>query len=615
MRLHPSTIMASAMLCLMASCSEPVQTVLVPTPQQVRFTGGYFVADSAAFAEQLPADRISQELDSAAVDLKAEGYRLTVERDQIRITATDSAGLFYAQQTLRQLITAKGVPCAEITDNPRFGYRGIHLDVSRHFFAKEEVFKLLDEMARYKLNTFHLHLTDNGGWRIQIDKYPRLTQLGAYRPEIDWLKWWDFGDRRYLPEGTPGAYGGYYTKDEIRQIVRYAAARYIDVIPEIEFPAHSDEVFVGYPELCCEGRAYTSGEFCVGNPRTLEFMEDVLTEIMELFPSKYVHIGGDEARKVAWKSCPKCQVLAKELGGLDEVQCYLIEHAEKFLSDHNRVMIGWDEILKNNLRPTSIAISYRGQKGAIEAANRGYRAIMSPGEILYFDWYQANPHTQPRAMSGYSPIKKMYSFEPIPDTAERSAANESLVKGEYVSPDSVEYIHAKSTDRILGVQGCMWTEFVDTPEHLEYMIFPRLLAIAEIGWTPQGSRDWPDFRRRVNAQLPLLKARGIRPFELSNQVEIEAQIIKEGKRARVTLDSEKFPAEVRYTLDGSDPVAASALYKNPFEVKAGTTVKAALFAEGKVVGELAELYVDARHEVKNYYAYLETPEVYASTNR
>lgn len=297
------------------------------------------------------------------------------------------------------------------------------------------------------------------------------------------------------------------------------------------------------------------------------------------------------------------------------MQCYLIEHAEKFLAEHGRVMVGWDEVLRNNLRPTSVAISYRGQRGAIEAANRGYDAVMSPGEIIYFDWYQANPHTQPRAMSGFSPIKKMYSFEPVPDTPERAAANESLVKGEYVAPDSVEHIRPNAASHIIGVQGCTWAEFIGTPEHLEYMMFPRLLAIAELGWTPRERRLWADFRRRVNSQIPRLLARGVNAFTLSNDVEITARIVREGRKARVTLDTEKYPAEVRYTLDGSDPTAGSDIYSGPFVVEAGTTVKAALFVGGKPAGSIAGLYVDACHNVENYYAYLETPEVYASTNR
>ena len=280
-----SEISVAASLLFAVACHDPQPGAdLVPLPAEMTFTGGYFQTDSVSFARGVADGRVVCELDASSPNLSREGYGLEVRSDGIRITAADSAGLFYARQTLLQLLTAKGIPCVKITDNPRFGYRGIHLDVSRHFFAKEEVFKILDEMARYKLNVFHLHLTDNGGWRIQIDRYPLLTRLGAFRTEADWLKWWEFGDRRYVPEGTPGAYGGYYTKDDIRQIVAYAAARYIEVIPEIEFPAHSDEVFIGYPELCCSGKPYTSGEFCVGNPATFEFMDGVLTEVMELFP-------------------------------------------------------------------------------------------------------------------------------------------------------------------------------------------------------------------------------------------------------------------------------------------------------------------------------------------
>ena len=267
---------------LLSACGQP-QCVITPRPEHFERKCGYFLCDSARVAEgEIPG--LIRTIDTAAEGLRAEGYRLLVTRKGISLTARDSAGLFYGEQSLRQLASAKGIPCVEITDNPRFAYRGMHLDVSRHFFPKEQVFKILDEMARYKLNKFHFHLTDNGGWRIQIDKYPLLTRLGSHRMEIDWLKWWDFGDKHYVPEGTPGAYGGYFTKEEIRQIVAYAAERHIEVIPEIEFPAHSDEVFVGYPELCCTGKPYTTGEFCVGNPATLQFAKDVLTEIMELFP-------------------------------------------------------------------------------------------------------------------------------------------------------------------------------------------------------------------------------------------------------------------------------------------------------------------------------------------
>ena len=598
------------------ACRRSVgEMILVPMPQEATFTGGYFETDSARFVERAGDGYVACRIDPSAPEIRPEGYRLKVTRRGIDLTALDSAGLFYGRQTLCLLATAQGIPCVEIIDNPCFGYRGIHLDVSRHFFPVETLFRLLDEMARYKLNKFHFHLADNGGWRIRIDAYPLLTRLGAFRTESDWLEWWSYGDRHYVPEDTPGAYGGYYTKEEIRRIVAYAAERFIEVIPEIEFPGHSDEVFAAYPELCCSGRAYTSGEFCVGNPLSLKFMDEVLTEVLELFPSKYIHIGGDEADRTAWKSCPRCRHLARELGGVDQVQCYLVEHAEKFLAEHGRTMIGWDEILKNNLRSTSTVISYRGQRGGIEAANRGYDVVMSPGEILYFDWYQADPHTQPRAMGGFSPIRKMYGFHPVPDTPAKAADNESIIRGEFVSPDSVEYIYDGGKEHVIGVQGCTWTEFIETEKHLEYMIFPRLLAVSELAWTPRERREWNDFRRRINVHVSLLHARGINAFPLSDDVVITAQMLSEGKKARVTLDTEKYPAEVRYTLDGTAPVPGSDLYDGPFVVKAGTTVRAALFVAGRMEGTMTELYVDARRNVDNYYTYLNTPEVYASTDR
>ena len=508
------------------ACRRSVgEMILVPMPQEATFTGGYFETDSARFVERAGDGYVACRIDPSAPEIRPEGYRLKVTRRGIDLTALDSAGLFYGRQTLCLLATAQGIPCVEIIDNPCFGYRGIHLDVSRHFFPVETIFRLLDEMARYKLNKFHFHLADNGGWRIRIDAYPLLTRLGAFRTD------------------------------------------------------------------------------------------EVLTEVLELFPSKYIHIGGDEADRTAWKSCPRCRHLARELGGVDQVQCYLVEHAEKFLAEHGRTMIGWDEILKNNLRSTSTVISYRGQRGGIEAANRGYDVVMSPGEILYFDWYQADPHTQPRAMGGFSPIRKMYGFHPVPDTPAKAADNESIIRGEFVSPDSVEYIYDGGKEHVIGVQGCTWTEFIETEKHLEYMIFPRLLAVSELAWTPRERCEWNDFRRRINVHVSLLHARGINAFPLSDDVVITAQMLSEGKKARVTLDTEKYPAEVRYTLDGTAPVPGSDLYDGPFVVKAGTTVRAALFVAGRMEGTMTELYVDARRNVDNYYTYLNTPEVYASTDR
>ena len=604
-------------LCLMAlsgCCShEAIRVNLIPRPAEMEVLSGYFQPGNTTVD-----DFTTVVVDNSRMDaLGREGYELTVDRSSVRLTAATQTGIFYGKRTLEQLMTDKGIPCVRVSDRPRFAYRGMHMDVSRHFFPKSQVLKMLDEMARYKLNVFHFHLTDNGGWRIRIDKYPRLTAEGAFRTQRDWYAWWDQNDRRYLPEGTPGAYGGYFTKEDIREIVTYAAERHITVIPEIEFPAHSDAVFIGYPELCCTGKPYTTGEFCVGNEQVYTFMEDVLTEVMELFPSKYIHIGGDEARKVAWATCPKCQALIERerLDGIQGLQPYMIARIQDFLASKGRVMVGWDEILHNELHSETLVMSYRGQKGAIEAANRGNYAVMTPGEVLYFDWYQADPHTQPRAMGGFSPIRKMYGFHPVPDTPAKAADNESIIRGEFVSPDSVEYIYDGGKEHVIGVQGCTWTEFIETEKHLEYMIFPRLLAVSELAWTPRERCEWNDFRRRINVHVSLLHARGINAFPLSDDVVITAQMLSEGKKARVTLDTEKYPAEVRYTLDGTAPVPGSDLYDGPFVVKAGTTVRAALFVAGRMEGTMTELYVDARRNVDNYYTYLNTPEVYASTDR
>ena len=288
---------SSCCLAILVACTPAkVQLNVVPLPNDMEIKTGFFEVDSAQFANESMDKFITCRIDSAFNrDLGEEGYNLSVSSGTIRLNACTEKGAFYGKQTLKQLLSSRGIPCVEIKDAPRFSYRGLHIDVSRHFFPKEEIIKLLDEMAYYKLNKFHFHLTDNGGWRIQIDKYPRLTSMGAFRTQCEWVEWWDKKDRTYLPEGTPNAYGGYYTKEDIREILAHAEKLHIEVIPEIEFPAHSDEVFIGYPELCCTGKPYTSGEFCAGNERTYTFMENVLTEIIDLFPSDYIHIGGVEA--------------------------------------------------------------------------------------------------------------------------------------------------------------------------------------------------------------------------------------------------------------------------------------------------------------------------------
>ena len=470
------TGLAAACSLLLIACSpeEVRQVNLIPKPEQMTMTGGTFTVDSLALFGGQSSRNIKTVIDEAWSG-NPEGYQLDVTPGGIDLRAGSPDGLFYGMQTLRQLYAGGEVPCVSIRDNPRFGYRGLHLDVSRHFFSKEEVMKLLDVMSFYKLNTLHMHLTDAGGWRIEIDKYPKLTSETAFRTESDWRKWWDGRDRKYLPEGTPGAYGGYYTKEDIREIVKHAASKHINIIPEIEFPGHSEEVLMAYPELSCSGKPYQNGDFCIGNEQSFTFMEDVLAEVIDLFPSEYIHVGGDEAGKSAWKKCPKCQALMKEKGmkNVDELQSYMIHRAEEFLNSKDRKLIGWDEILEGGLAPEATVMSWRGEDGGIKSARMGHDVVMTPGNYMYLDFYQADPKTQPYAIGGYTPIKKVYSYDPVP----------------------ADSLTAEECRHILGVQANTWTEYIQTPEHLEYMMFPRALAVAEIGWTPQELRTWEDFKR------------------------------------------------------------------------------------------------------------------------
>lgn len=561
---------------LFTSCNQTVETQiqLIPEPFEMTQSDGMFkVSQAMLVGAGSASNKVNFRVDPNATDIPDEGYQLEIDEAGVRLTAKTETGLFYGKQTLLQLLTPNGLPYVKINDHPRFPYRGLHLDVSRHFFDKEEVKKLMNVMSYYKLNTLHLHLTDAGGWRLQIDKYPKLTQEGAFRTQSDWRKWWDNGkDRQYLKEGTEGAYGGYYTKDDIRDMLAYAAEKHITIIPEIEFPAHSDEVFVAYPELCCAGKSHTSGDFCIGNPKTFEFMENVLTEVIELFPSEYIHIGGDEAGKNTWKTCPKCQALMKKekLANVDELQSYMIRKAEEFLNSKGRRLIGWDEILEGGLAPEATVMSWRGEAAGFKSARMGHDVIMTPGSYMYFDFYQADPRHQPVAIGGYTPIRKVYNYNPIPQDS----------------------LTAEEAKHFLGVQANTWTEYIPTPEHLEYMMFPRALAVAEIGWTPQEKRDWQDFKPRVNAHIPVLQQMGLNPFPLSNELEFDMVVDTIQKEIRVTMDAEKYPAEIHYTTDGSTPTASSPIYQEPIVVKDSAKIVAGIFVNGQLQDRVSEQRVD-----------------------
>ena len=430
-----------------------------------------------------------------------ESYTLSVTSQRIEIRATSGAGLFYGMQTLLQLMQpastgSYSVPSVEIEDTPRFAYRGLMLDVSRHFSTKEFIKKQIDALAYYKINRLHLHLTDAAGWRLEIKKYPLLTDFAAWRTDPTWKQWWN-GGRKYLRYDEPGASGGYYTQDDIREILEYARQHYITVIPEIEMPSHSEEVLAAYPQLSCSGEPYKNSDFCVGNEETFTFLENVLTEVMELFPSEYIHVGGDEAGKSAWKTCPKCQKRMKDehLANVDELQSYLIHRIEKFLNNHGRRLLGWDEILQGGIAPNATVMSWRGEEGGIAAVTSGHHAIMTPGAYCYLDSYQDAPYSQPEAIGGYLPLKKVYAYDPVPAS-----------------------LTAEQAKLVYGVQGNLWVEYIPTPEHVEYMIYPRMLALAEVAWSAPERKSWPDFHTRALSAVADLQKKGYHPFDLSKEI-------------------------------------------------------------------------------------------------
>lgn len=430
---------------------------------------------------------------------REEAYRITVARKAIRIEANTGKGAFYARQSLAQM--SRGcdtLRCCTIFDYPRFPYRGIMLDISRHFRDKDFILKQIDAMAEVRLNRLHLHLTDDAGWRIEIRAYPRLTEYAAWRHGDTW-KEWRAGGGKYAQAGEPGAYGGYLTQADAREIVAYAAARHITVIPEIEMPGHSGEVLAAFPELSCltaDGHpAANHSDLCPGKESTFTFLETVLGEIMELFPSRYIHVGGDEAGKRNWPDCPLCRarMQAEGLHSPEELQSYLITRIERFLNANGRSLLGWDEILEGGLAPNASVMSWRGTEGGIRAAAMGHDVVMTPGAWCYLDKYQDAPFREPEAIGGYLPLEKVYAYDPL------------------------DGIPAADRAHVLGVQGNLWHEYIPTPEHTEYMLWPRALAIAEIGWTQLGRKDWASFRARAERHADYLAEKGYHPFDLHGE--------------------------------------------------------------------------------------------------
>ena len=486
-----------------------------------------------------------------------EGYVLTTTPEGISINGQTENGVFYGIQTLRKSIPAEAkeatilIPAGEIKDEPRFSYRGMHLDVGRHFFPKEFMKKYIDLLALHNMNTFHWHLTDDQGWRIEIKKYPKLTEIGSQRSRTV------IGRNTQEYDNTP--YGGFFTQEEAKEIVKYAQERYITVIPEVDLPGHMLAALAAYPEMGCTGGPYEvcprwgifEDVLCIGNDQTMQFLEDVMSEIVEIFPSKYVHIGGDEAPRTRWEKCPKCQARIKAEGlkadknhtAEDRLQSYCMTRIEEFLNSKGRQIIGWDEILEGDVAPNATVMSWRGMEGGIKAAQLGHDVIMTPTSFCYFDYYQtADTKDEPLGIGGYVPIEKVYSLEPVP-----AALTEEQSK------------------HILGAQANLWTEYIHSSEHVEYMVLPRMAALAEVQWTQPEKKDFKDFTKRLARLMKFYQRDGFNyakhVFDL--KVDFTPDVTK--KAVVVTLSTID-DAPIYYTLDGTEPTTASLKYTEPVSI-------------------------------------------------
>ena len=508
--------------------------------------------------------------------MESEHYVINVYPNSIFIEYGDGAGAFYGLQTLFQMLPTEiysqnvhkrmdwSVPCCHVGDKPRFEYRGMHLDVCLHYFDIEFLKKYIDVMAAHKVNRFHWHLTEDQGWRLEIKKYPLLTEKGQWRKEtvVGSLK-------SGVYDGTP--HGGYYTQEQVKELVKYAAERYVTIIPEIELPGHALAAIACYPELSCglEDHYETATKWGVfkqvycTKESTFKFLEDVFDEVFELFPSELIHIGGDECPKASWKACPHCQSMIKKLGLKDEfeLQSYFVTRMEKYINSKGRQIIGWDEILQGGLAPNAKVMSWLGEEGGIKAAQQHHEVVMSPHQKYYLDYWQADPFSEPLAMSGPTTLRTMYEYEPIP---------------EVLTPQEARYI--------IGVEGCVWTEYMPTPERVEYMAWPRMCAIAETGWTRK-AKDWDGFTRRLEKHFSRLDG-----MEVGYCDAFYSPMIVFHKDTPhnmvVTMTVDAPDAKIHYTLDGSTPTKESPVYDKPFSINKSQIVTALAIRDGRQIGNI-----------------------------
>ena len=600
-------LISLAVLSVLFSCAEKqkdTEISILPQPQAIRVDKGVFEVDKATkiymdlctdemkrvagfinekFAKAAGfeleiVDRMPEENFIAFMNagMPTESYVINAKPHGVFIDYGDGAGAFYAVQTLFQLLPTeiyaqerqKGidwtVPCCSIDDAPRFKYRGMHLDVCLHYFDFDFLKRYIDIMAAHKVNRFHWHLTEDQGWRIEIKKYPLLTEKGQWRKETVVGSLFSG-----VYDGIP--HGGYYTQEQVKELVQYAAERYVTIIPEIELPGHALAAIACYPELSCglEDHYETATKWGVfkqvycTKESTFKFLEDVFDEVFELFPSELIHIGGDECPKASWKACPHCQSMIKKLGLKDEfeLQSYFVTRMEKYINSKGRQIIGWDEILQGGLAPNAKVMSWLGEEGGIKAAQQHHEVVMSPHQKYYLDYWQADPYTEPLAMGGPTTLKMMYDYEPVPDV-----------------------LTSQEARYIIGVEGCVWTEYMPTPERVEYMAWPRMCAIAETGWT-QADKDWDGFTRRLEKHFGRLDGMNVGYCKaFFNPMIVFHKDTKHNMVVSMTVDAPG--AEIRYTLDGSAPTIDSPKYEIPFSINRSQVVSAQAFRDGKPVGEV-----------------------------
>ncbi|MCC9019762.1 glycoside hydrolase family 20 protein [Flavobacterium lipolyticum] len=515
--------------------------------------------------------------------LKNEAYLLEVNKENVSIKAKGNAGFIYGLESIRQLLpeeiesksSIKGVkweiPNLTITDEPRFQWRGLMLDLSRHFFDKNYILETIDRLAMLKMNVLHLHLVDDQGWRIEIKKYPKLTEVGAWRVDQENAPW---NARQLTNPEEKGTYGGFLTQEELKEIVKYAAEKNIEIIPEIEMPAHMSSAIAAYPELACFNQriGVPSGGlwpitdiYCAGKETTFEFLQNVIQEVIAIFPSKYIHIGGDEATKTNWDKCPNCQKRMKDNGLKDahELQSYFVKRMERYINSKGKKIIGWDEILEGGLAPEATVMSWRGTVGGTEAAKQGHDVIMSPESPCYFNFYQGPQNEEPLAFDAFNPLSKVYEFDPIVDT---------------MTPQEARHV--------LGGQANLWAEYITNPKASEYMIFPRLAALSEVLWSAKENRNWSNFTYRLPSLLQRYDYLGINYAKSAYLVTASAMADLDKKVINVTLKNEFPNSDIRYVLGNKNINDKAIKYEKPIPVNQTTILKASLFQNSKPVGRI-----------------------------